>query len=380
MTLITYLTRVHFADGVLEEALWSELSAASRKRVLVLADPEHASGENIERLFAGIPVRTSKIIFSDIPHVPTEDSAVAVAEIYARGDCDVIVAFGNASTIDLAKVAKAAIAHGPPLCTFSLARGGSRLIASPGSPDVYAIPSIGGFGSAVSAQSPLILSSGERALLMCKQLIPNVTICDPTLTLTQGVEATASAGADAITHCIEAYLSKSYNPPAEGIAFDGLTRAVRNLRRVINHANDIDARREMMAASLNGALALQKGLGASQAISNALETVCPRRLEPGSINRIALPGVLRFNAGLTDEKYDVLTQVFGAGKGRAGDLAQRVETYFGDLPMPRKLSELGLSDDDLVTASAVAAHDMATGTNPRHIGLEDYLGIMRSVH
>ncbi len=377
MTLITYLTRVHFADGVLEEALWSELEASGKKRPLVLIDRQFARNETTERLYSGIPARTKAETFDDIPHIPTEQHARRVATTYADKQCDVLIAFGDARTIDLAKVARVAIAHDTNLSVFSYATGGSRRIGN-SLPDLFAIPGISGFGSAVSAHAPLILQDGKRALIMCKKLIPGVTICDPMLTLCADTGETASSGADAITHCIEAYLSKSYNPPAEGIALDGLNRALHNLERALSDGSDIAARREMMAASLNGALALQKGLGASHAISSALEAVCDFPLDQGVLNRIALPGVLQFNQQVANEKYKGLLRLFASGKKRS--LPEEMNHYFSKLPLSKRLSELGLNDVHLQAASTVAAHDLATDTNPRSINAADYLTIMRSVH
>ena len=377
MTLITYLTRVHFADGVLEDALWSEMEAAPKKRPLILSDLDQLDSEIGERLLAGLPARTRGEVYSDIPHIPTESDARKVAEAYKAGDCDVLLAFGGGRAIDLAKIARIAIVHDEELSLFSHKNGGSRLIGE-SLPDLFAVPGISGFGTAVSAHAPVIIKPAERALIMCKKLIPNVTICDPTLTLGVSAPESASAGADAITQCVEAYLSKSYNPPAEGIALDGLGRAITNLPIVLKDDNDIHARREMMAAGLNGSLALQKGLGASRAISNALDAVCSKPLDQGALNRITLPSVLRFNDAAVRHKRSALQRLFDM---QAGDsLADGIDRYFDRLPLPTSLSQLGLDLEHLRAAAMVASDDLATDTNPRSIGASDYLSIMRSVH
>lgn len=375
MTLITYLTRIHFADGVLEEALRSELEANRKKRPLILADPADLSGNLAERLFAGLPARTSLELFRDVPAVPTEAGARAVSDIYHRTDRDLLIAFGKGSVIDLAKVSRIAIAHDRPLSVFSCAEGGSRLIGA-NLPDLYAVPGIGGSSTAVSAHAPVILSSSERALLMCKKLIPTVTICDPTLTLGEKLVASASAGADAIARCIEAYLSRSYNPPADGIAIDGLARAVRHLYRVLN-GDTIEARREMMAASLNGALALQKGIGVVHAIGTALETVSQMGLDRGALSRLVLPGVLRLNADSAGDKHQSLRHVLGIHPSLS--LADGVEAFLSDLPLPRSLTEMGIDRDQVAAAAPLAAHDLSTLSSPRTARAEDLLSIMQLV-
>lgn len=378
MTLITYLTRVHFADSVLEEALWSEIKAFDKERPLVLVDQTHLDGETTERFLSGLPVKSKSHIFSDIPNVPTQKSVGDVAQAYIDNNCDIIVAFGGANAMDLAKVARIAIRHpNTDLINFSHARGGSKRIGTD-LPDLIVAPNIQGVSASVSAHAAVVLESGERVLTMCKKLIPTVTICDPTITINAPKEQTASAGADAITRCIEAYLSKSYNPPAEGIALDGLNRAVRNLYNVVEDGNNEEGRRELMAASLNGALALQKGLGASHAISSALQAVTRQYLDHGTLSRITLPSVLRYNEDYIGGKYAVLHSVFGEQTGV--NFPETVETYFKKLPIKSTLKELDLTANDLRSAALIASKELASVTNPRNLDTDQYYAIMRSVY
>ena len=378
MTLITYLTKVHFADGILEEALWSEIKALKKKHPLVIAESSFLKSDISERFFAGLPIRIQPELYCDIPNVPTEQSANEIANLYLSKKCDVLIAFGSSRAIDLAKISRVAIKHpNTGLVTFSYTRGGSKLIGQ-NLPDLIVVPSISGVSSSVSAHSPVVLKSGDRVLLMCKKLIPVVTVCDPTVTLGVGKEETASAGADAITNCIEAFVSNSYNPPAEGIAYDGLSRAIANLGCVIENPDNIDSRREMMAASLNGALALQKGLGASKAISSALEAVSNKMLDRGTLNRITLPSVLRYNEQSVDDKYDVLRKLFISQ--RQVSFPEVVEDYFNKLPLAKNLSELGFEKSELVEAAAIASNELSSITNPRTLNSNDYHSIMKSVY
>lgn len=376
MTLITYLTRVHFADGVFEEALCSEIEASRKIRPFIICEADQLASDTGERLLASFPVRTKLQVFQDVPHHPSETAARMAADIYRENDCDVIVAFGSSRAIDLAKIMRVAVSHQHTLAQLTYRQGGSRLIASD-LPDLIAVPGIQGFGAAVSAHAPLKLQSGERSFIMCKKLIPSVTICDPTLTIDASVEESASAGANAITYCVESYLSKSYNPPAEGIALDGLQRAVANLRKVIDDGEDLDARREMMAASLNGALALQKGLGASRAIANSLAAVSENQLNLGVLNRIALPSVLDFNEQSAPKKYDSLRKVFQLSK--SSSVSDGVGEFFDTLPLPKRLRELGLNQQHLSSAANIASEDIASETNPRDVGATNYFTIMQSV-
>ena len=378
MTLITYLTKVHFADGILEEALWSEIKVLKKKHPLVIVEERFLNSDISERFFAGLPIRVQPEIYCDIPNVPTEETAIKIANLYLSKKCDVLIALGSNRAIDLAKISRVVIKHpNTELVNFSYTRGGSKLIGQ-NLPDLIVVPTISGVSSSVSAHSPLVLKSGDRVLLMCKKLIPVVTICDPTVTLGVGKKETACAGADAITNCIEAYVSKSYNPPAEGIAYDGLSRAVANLESVIENPDDLDSRREMMAASLNGALAIQKGVGASKAISSALEAVSHKTLDRGALNRITLPSVLRYNEQSVDGKYDVLRKIFKTSQ--KASFSEVVEEYFNGLPLAKNLSELGFGKPDLAEAAAIASNELSSITNPRTLNSNDYYSIMTSVY
>ena len=210
---------------------------------------------------------------------------------------------------------------------------------------------------------------------MCKKLVPTVTICDPTLTLGAGRIESASAGVDAFGRCIEAYLSPGYNPPADGIALDGLGRVVENLHKVLED-DTVHARRELMAASLNGALAMQKGLGTIHAIGCALETVTGRRLDPGAVSRLFLPAVLQFNADAAREKFSTLKQVLKSGDD--GSPEASVAAFLKALPLPESLNEMGIAEEQIRTAADLAASDLAAVRSPRALNSPSLFAIMQS--
>src|SRR5690606_27621600 len=126
----------------------------------------------------------------------------------------------------------------------------------------------------------------------------------PTLTLDLTAQDVAGSGMDALTHCLETYIASAYNPPADGIARDGIRRAAAHLERAVADMADLAARREMMAAALNGALASQKGLGGVHAMSHALAGLGRGRLDHGAINAVLLPLVLEFNQPAVAHRYD----------------------------------------------------------------------------
>ncbi|MEL6793783.1 MAG: iron-containing alcohol dehydrogenase, partial [Pseudomonadota bacterium] len=249
MTLINYLTRVHFADGVLEEALRSEMEVNGKRRPLIVAEDGHLDGAVAERFFSSFPIRTVAETYTKVPRQPTEAAALEIAEIYRDRNCDLLIAFGSNRAMDIAKVSRIAIAHDEPIAELSSNEGGSQRIAT-GLPDLYSIPGILGFASAISDYARVKLHIGEQVMLTSRRLIPDVTICDPTLTLGASASDTATAAAGIVARGVDSYLSPRYNPPADGLAIDALSRARSYALRAIQ-SDDLEARREMMASGLN---------------------------------------------------------------------------------------------------------------------------------
>ena len=347
MALITYLTRVHFADGVLEEALRSELELYGRKRPVIIADAEDFQSTFADRLFSSFPVRT-KPVRCEVPReMPAPCAMDILRRRYADHKADGFIAFGMARPIQLAQFGRAGLAASRDVRRRDRGYGPANRRQLP---PLFAIPGIDG----LSAAAPVDVSEFHRlanSRFSMTDLLPTAIICDPTLTLGANARSSASAGVHAMARCIEAYLSNAYNPPADGIALDGLKRAANNLHRVLRY-DRIDVRREMMAASLDGALAQQKGIGIAQALGAALNSAVGRELDPGALARLLLPGILRLNARVLKEKYQPIRQILGIRPRQS--LADGVRSLFEQLPLPNCLSDMGVSDRHIDIAASKA--------------------------
>jgi alcohol dehydrogenase class IV len=126
---------------------------------------------------------------------------------------------------------------------------------------LIAIPTTAGTGSEVGRATLIVLKNGLKLGIISPYLIPKTAICDPALTMNLTPRLTAATGMDALTHCIETYLSPLVNPPADAIALDGVTRAWKSIESVVEDGKNRDARWNMMMAALQGGLSFQKGLG-----------------------------------------------------------------------------------------------------------------------
>ena len=284
-----------------------------------------------------------------------------------------MIALGGGSPMDLAKGVALLATHEGPLSQYMLVLGGLARI-TPAVAPVICIPTTAGTGSEVGRGALITLMDGRKMALISPHLIPKRAICDPELTYGLPPVLTAATGMDALTHCIETFISPRFNPTAEAIALDGLGRAMRHIERATQDGSDKAARREMVIAALHGGMTFQKGLGAVHALSHPLGAIKEPALHHGMLNAVLLPHVLAFNAGHVGEKYDVLRRVMGLEPD--ADLPQAVHDLVGRLKLPQRLGAMGLSREALAPIPAGAVADHAAATNPRQAGEADYRALL----
>jgi hypothetical protein len=178
---------------------------------------------------------------------------------------------------------------------------------------------------------------------------------------------------DAVAHCMETFMSAAFNPPADGIALDGLARAWAHIERATRDGSDREARRQMMSASMQGALAFQKGLGCVHSLSHSLGGVNPL-LHHGTLNAMFLPAVLRFNAQapsvVAERRLERMAQAVGLAT--AGDLPDAVADLNARLGLPSGLAAMAVDQSwfDRIIQGALADH--CHKTNPRLASADDY--------
>lgn len=180
---------------------------------------------------------------------------------------------------------------------------------------------------------------------------------------------------DAVAHCVETFISPVNNPPAEGIAIEGLRRAMGFIERAVLDGGDREARWEMMMAAMMGAMAFQKGLGAVHAISHPLGGLKEPRLHHGTLNAVVMPAVLRYNASHVGDKYDRLCAAMGLETET--DLASFIERFNAKLDLPANLRDMGVTEAVVSDMAAAAEIDHCNATNPRPANKDDYLMLIQ---
>ena len=371
MALINYLTQIHFAYGALD-LLVDECARLGIRRPLIVTDPGVRQAGLVDRLLAAMKEPAAFSIFDQTPANPTEQAIRAATAQFVAEQCDGIIALGGGSSIDLGKGVSIAATHPGPLRTYALIEQGMNNITSAVSP-LIAIPTTAGTGSEVGRGAVIILDDGRKVGLISPHVIPKSAICDPELTLGLPPKLTAGSGMDAIAHCVETFLSPAFNPPADGIALDGLRRGWEFIERATFSPHDRDARLNMMSASLQGALAFQKGLGCVHSLSHSLGGIDPR-LHHGTLNAIFLPAVIEFNMTAASVKSERclprMAEVMGIGApAKVPDAIREMNLKIG---LPGGLAGLGVARAMFQEIIDRALLDHCHRTNPRLASAEDY--------
>jgi alcohol dehydrogenase class IV len=365
--LLLQTPRIHFDFGSIA-ALPSELQRLGISRPLLVTDKNLARLEVFDRVRIAIPSTCDAAIFADVAENPTAAAVHQCIAAYREHGCDGIVAVGGGSVIDCAK---AAALLGTNAGDLSRYLGQPENITAAPAP-LIAIPTTAGTGSEVSRgcgihPDPTSRTKGINHPLM----VPPVAICDPELTLTLPPRLTAGTGLDALTHCIEGFLSKTVNPLVDAIALDGIRRVFSYLERAVHDGSDREARWQVMMAAVQGGLSIYKGLGPAHAIAN---TCGDRGLHHGMLSVLAMPPVLRLFEARGNEKIQALSQAMGCKPGKSA--ADMVQELNGKVGIPPSIAALGYGEADLDELASDAANSFFNAPSPYRPTFDEYRDIL----
>ncbi|WP_292894709.1 iron-containing alcohol dehydrogenase [Nitratireductor sp.] len=386
---------VLFGDG--QRRAVGRVAAGFGKRALVCTDERFAATQEMAELKSlmeaqGIEVRIFDGTEPELPIAGVQECA----EAYRDFAPTVIVGVGGGSCLDLAKLVSLLLAHGGSLPDYY----GEMKVPGPIIP-VVAIPTTAGTGSEVTPVA--VLADSERELkvgVSSPFLVPEAAICDPELTITCPTSLTAIAGADALTHALEAYTAIRHSPSSE-IAFERVfvgknvmsdyhaleaIRAISQaLPKAVANGSDLEARRMMMYGSVVAGLAFGvAGTAAAHAIQYPVGALT--KTAHGLGVAALMPFVMRFNRPQCTNEFAQIARAMGAetqlDEDALADMAiENVCALFSSIGIPQTLGELGVPGDrlDWIAEKALLAGRLVNN-NPRPLDLESVRQIVDDAH
>ena len=374
MAFIYYVTQIQFEFGAIK-LLKQECARVGITRPLIVTDPGVKAAGILQKALDALP-GLQVTVFDQTPSNPTEAAVRAAADLYKASGCDGLIAVGGGSAIDCAKGVAIAATHEGPLTTYATVEGGSLKITERAAP-LIAVPTTSGTGSEVARGAIIIVDDHRKLGFHSWHLVPRAAICDPELTLGLPAKLTAATGMDAIAHCMETFMSAAFNPPADGIALDGLERGWAHIERATRDGGDREARFNLMSAAMQGAMAFQKGLGCVHSLSHSLGGVDPR-LHHGTLNAMFLPAVVGFNASAgsvqKDRRLERMARAMGLHSG--SDIGEAITDMNARLGLPAGLAEMGVQSASFEKIIQGALADHCHATNPRLATADDYAAML----
>lgn len=337
-------TKIVFGEGSAALAP-KELVAMGVRRVFIVTGPGRtASSEALDALKSGLEKEGLRHYhFAEAEADPSIATVARGAASFKQEGCDSILAFGGGSPMDCAKGIGVSVAEGRPIEDFI----GTGLAFTKPLPPLVAIPTTAGTGSEVTNAAVFSLeSAGQKAKkgTAGSTLFPRLALVDPLLQVSMPGALTAATGMDALTHAVEAYLSRGANPVADMVCLESIKLIGANLRKAYENGEDLEAREAMARASTLAGIALsQAGLGMVHGFAHAAGAL--GGLAHGLANAIILPFMMQSYLPVAESRLIAIGRALtGASTMSAPESAKAVAELGSNLGIPPNLSAAGLDE------------------------------------
>lgn len=363
----SFPTAIRFGAGARREVA-PHLLARGLRRPLLVTDQALAALPVLAEFrshLQGVEVA----LFSGVSGNPAASQAMAGAQAFRAHGADCVIGFGGGAALDVAKVVGLAATHEGHILEYAWDHPQVRAIGRE-LPYFVALPTTAGTGSEVGRSS--VISEDDthlKRIVFSPRLLARCVFADPELTLGLPASVTAATGMDALTHNIESWLSPAYHPLCDGIALEGARIAARSLEKAVNEPGNLAARGDMLMASMMGAIAFQKDLGAVHSCAHALGAVCD--LHHGLANALMIDTVLEWNRAAVPGKFDELAHVCRVDGGGA-QFVPWLRALKERIGIRGRLRDHGVSAAQLPRLVEVALADICHRTNPRPVGADDF--------
>jgi 1,3-propanediol dehydrogenase len=373
-----HVPEVVFGPGSLTEVGHCALRLGGRRPFLVTDPGLMAAGWADEAVAHLRRAGLRPVVWHDVTPNPKDHEIQAGFQRYAESGCDVIVGVGGGSVIDAAKGVAILSSNGGHILDYE----GVDQVVQPIPPTVM-VPSTSGTGADVSQFAVITDTTGHiKITIVSRTLVPEISVIDPRLLTTMPDWLNAATGLDALTHAIEAFVSRAHNPLTDIHALHAVELIVGNLVRTQFHPKDFGARLAMAQAALEAGMAFTNAiLGATHAMSHQVGGLLDA--PHGVVNGVLLPHVIRFNAQAWPDRFVALGAAAGlptAGvppREVAAQLADLVRALADDVGVPKGLASLGVAERDVPGLARTTLKDACMATNPRTVGLRDVETLFR---
>ena len=373
ITTFSFPTAIHFGAGA-RKLVAAHLLQAGCKRPLLVTDRALGALPVLAEFrthLAGLDVA----VFSGVFGNPTCSQVMAGGAAYQAHNADSVIGFGGGAALDVAKLVGVAATHEGDILDYVWDQPDVRLITGE-LPYFVALPTTAGTGSEVGRSS--VVSENDthlKRVVFSAKILAKAVFADPELTLGLPPHVTAATGMDALTHNIESYLSPAYHPLCDGIALEGARIAARALSTAVSEPQNLGARSDMMMASMMGAIAFQKDLGAVHSCAHALGAVCD--LHHGLANALMIDTVLAWNYAAVPAKFDELAHVCGVTGGGSA-FVPWLQSLKASIGISGPLSAHGVKPEHLPRLVEIASADICHQTNPRPCTAADFLQLFKA--
>jgi alcohol dehydrogenase class IV len=371
-SLVTWAfpTTVVFGAGAVS-TLADHVRRIGARRALVVCDPGVVKVGIADRVRALLEAGgIAAAVFDAVDPNPVEKNVTDGVSAYRAHGAECVVAVGGGSPLDTGKLIALKVTHDRPLADFDDAVDGGRFV-NPNVPPIVTIPTTAGTGSEVGRSGVATLAAtGRKTVIFSPHLLAKAALLDPELTRSMPPRVTAATGFDALTHCLEAYVSTGDHPMADAIALGGLELCAVHLARAVEQGDDVAARGGMMKAAMMGAVAFQKGLGACHSLAHPLSS--EKGMHHGLANALCLPAVVDFNESVARAKLERIARILDAG---ATSCATAVRALRDRVGLPRGLAAEGIGPADVAKLADKAFEDACHRSNPRPTTRDDLAGL-----
>jgi len=374
-------TTIHFGAGA-SALVAAHLAEQGCRRPLVVTDRALAQLPVAQRFAASLREGGLDLaVFDGVFGNPTASQANAGGRAFRDHRADCVVGFGGGAALDVSKIVGVLGTQGGDAIEYAWDHRQVRSIPD-ALPYFVALPTTSGTGSEIGRSS--VVSEDDthvKRIVFSPKILAKAVFADPELTFDLPASVTAATGMDALTHNIESYLSPAYHPLCDGIALEGVRIAARALPIAVREPRHLGARSDMMMASMMGAIAFQKDLGAVHSCAHALSTVAD--FHHGLANGVMIDHVMRFNLPAATAKMAELARVAGIEKAAAASdesAAQGLVDWLGalksEIGIPARIGGVKgarpVTTADVAALVDVAVRDICHQTNPRPCTAADF--------